>query len=84
MNCGECVKVLTPTIIVFNLFYQRDKSLLLGIKCVFIQQDLQMFGLKLNQVKSSQMYYHIISVQDSGYVIDGTLLYIYIDVLIQW
>ena len=30
-------------------FYQPFKSHLLGIKCVFSHQDLEMFGLKLNK-----------------------------------
>ena len=33
----------------FIPFYKAIKSLLLGMKCVFQQQDLQMFGLKLNK-----------------------------------
>ena len=35
-------------IVVFNPFYYSIKSLLLGTKCVFSHQDLDMFGLKLN------------------------------------
>ena len=33
----------------FNLFYLSIKSLILGKKCVFKHQDLQMFGLKLKK-----------------------------------
>ena len=36
--------VLNTTIVVFNPFYQPFKSQLLGTKCVFKHQDLQMFG----------------------------------------
>ena len=36
-------------IVVFDLFYQPVKSLFLRMISVFKQQDLQMFGLKLNK-----------------------------------
>ena len=45
------LKGLSETIVVFNPFYQPFKSLLLGTKCVFEHQDLQMFGLILNKYK---------------------------------
>ena len=32
--------------VVFNPFYQRNKSLLLWMECVLKHQDLQMFSLK--------------------------------------
>ena len=35
--------LLITTTVVLNLFYQSIKSLILGIKCVFKQHDLQMF-----------------------------------------
>ena len=35
--------------VVFNLLYYTIKSLLFGVKRVFKQQYLQMFGLKLNK-----------------------------------
>ena len=41
--------LLITTIVIFNLFYLSIKSLILGKKCVFKHQDLQMFGLKLKK-----------------------------------
>ena len=35
--------------VVFNVFYKQVKSLALGIKWVFKQHDLQMFGRKLGK-----------------------------------
>ena len=40
---------LSKTIVVFNLFYEQVKSLLLRMNCVFKNQDLQMFVPWLNQ-----------------------------------
>ena len=39
------LNTLMATIVVFNPFYLPIKSLLLGTKCVFKHQDLQMFDL---------------------------------------
>ena len=47
------ITFITPntTLVIFNWFYSLIKSLLLETKCVFKNQDLQMFGLKLNNYK---------------------------------
>ena len=42
--------ILNPLIVTFfNTFYQLNKSLLLGMKCVIDRQDFQIFCLKLNE-----------------------------------
>ena len=43
------IEALRTTIIVLNLFYQPNKSLLIEIKLMFQHQYLQMFGYKLNK-----------------------------------
>ena len=43
----ERVKALRRTIVVFNLLCSLNNSPLSGTKCVFQNQDLQMFGFKL-------------------------------------
>ena len=42
------IQALYTTIIFFSLFYRHIKSLILGLKCVFEHENLQMFGPKLN------------------------------------
>ena len=47
---GLLTLILLITIsVVFNLFYQSTKSLLLGMKCVSKHQDLQIFVRKSNK-----------------------------------
>ena len=41
------------TIVIFNLFYLSNYSLLLGMKCVSEHQYLQIFLLKLNKNMSN-------------------------------
>ena len=48
------------TIVVFNQYYYPIRLLLLGMKCLFENQDLLMFGLKLDS------NFHPLEVVDRG------------------
>ena len=49
-NDVQTFSSLSTTIIDVNLLRYPIKALMLGMKCVFKHQDLQMFGLKLNNI----------------------------------
>ena len=58
-NCNLCKREITfilliTTIVGFILYYYLTKSLLLGMKCVSRQQDLQMFVFTINKYEYFQ------------------------------